>query len=110
MSDETANDESAVNAFLEILGVWLEKDVLPNVLEIEHADEYPTVMVEQMREFGLFGATIPQEYGGLGLSASSYSRIVETISGVWMSLTGVLNSHCLLYTSPSPRDRQKSRM
>ena len=53
-------------------------------------------MVEQMREFGLFGATIPEEYGGLGLSASSYAKIVEAISGVWISLTGVLNSHLMM--------------
>ena len=53
-------------------------------------------MVEQMREFGLFGATIPTEYGGLGLSTTVYAEIVTQISAVWMSLTGVLNSHLMM--------------
>ena len=75
---------------------WLERDVLPNVIELEHADAYPTEMVEQMREFGLFGATIPTEYGGLGLSTTVYAEIVTQISAVWMSLTGVLNSHLMM--------------
>jgi alkylation response protein AidB-like acyl-CoA dehydrogenase len=53
-------------------------------------------MVEQMREFGLFAATIPEEYGGLGLPASAYVRIVEAISRAWMSLTGVINTHLMV--------------
>lgn len=79
-----------------VLARWLERDVLPNVLELEHADAYPTAMVEQMREFGLFGATIPRAYGGLGLPTSVYAAIVTQISEVWMSLTGVLNSHLMM--------------
>ena len=93
---DTTHDEDATSAFIIVIEKWLEKDVLPNVLEFEHADKYPTAMVEQMREFGLFGVTIPEQYGGLGLSSASYSRIIETISGVWMSLTGVLNSHLMM--------------
>jgi alkylation response protein AidB-like acyl-CoA dehydrogenase len=69
---------------------------VPNVLELEHADEYPRAMVEQMREFGLFAATIPEEYGGLGLGASAYVRIVEAIARAWMSLTGVVNTHLMV--------------
>ena len=85
-----------MNQFSDVLARWLERDVLPNVIELDHADEYPTTMVEQMREFGLFGATIPTEYGGLGLSTSTYAEIVTQISAVWMSLTGVLNSHLMM--------------
>ena len=85
-----------MNQFSDVLARWLERDVLPNVIELDHADEYPTEMVEQMREFGLFGATIPTEYGGLGLSTSTYAEIVTQISAVWMSLTGVLNSHLMM--------------
>ena len=81
---------------LRVLRTWLERDVAPVVLELEHADEYPRALVEQMREFGLFGATIPPEYGGLGLRASEYARVVEEISRVWMSLTGVINSHLMM--------------
>ena len=84
------------DGFQTVLARWLERDVLPNVIELEHADAYPTEMVEQMREFGLFGATIPTEYGGLGLSTTVYAEIVTQISAVWMSLTGVLNSHLMM--------------
>src|ERR1700722_19053568 len=96
MADQVEHDDQETEALLDVIKKWLVKDVEPNILEFEHADRYPTEMVEQMREFGLFGATIPQEYGGLGLSVSRYARIVELISGVWMSLTGVLNSHLMM--------------
>ena len=75
---------------------WLERDVKPNVLKFDHDDAYPYEMVEQMKEMGLFGSTIPVEYGGLGLSATTYARIVEKISSVWMSLTGIFNSHLIM--------------
>ncbi len=81
---------------LEAINKWLDRDVRPHVLRLEHADEYPAEMVEQMKELGLFGATIPTEYGGLGLSATTYARIVETIASVWMSLTGIFNSHLIM--------------
>ncbi len=75
---------------------WLDRDVRPHVLELDHADEYPHAMVEQMKELGLFGATIPADYGGLGLSATTYARIIEKIASVWMSLSGILNSHLIM--------------
>ncbi len=81
---------------LSVLGRWLEKDVKPKVRDLEHADEYPTEMVEQLREFGLFGATIPEAFGGLGMSASTYARVVEMLSGVWISLSGIINSHLMM--------------
>jgi alkylation response protein AidB-like acyl-CoA dehydrogenase len=84
------------DAMLEALEGWLASEVVPQVMELEHADRYPHEMVEQMREFGLFAATIPEEYGGLGLSASTYVRIVEAISRAWMSLTGVINTHLMV--------------
>jgi alkylation response protein AidB-like acyl-CoA dehydrogenase len=92
---EVPHDDDA-EEILRVLRTWLERDVAPVVLELEHADEYPRALVEQMREFGLFGATIPTEYGGLGLRASQYARVVEEISRVWMSLTGVINSHLMM--------------
>src|SRR5579862_9101968 len=75
---------------------WLDRDVRPHVMALEHDDIYPAEMVEQMKALGLFGATIAPEYGGLGLSASIYARIVATISEVWMSLTGIFNSHLIM--------------
>ncbi|MCY4260359.1 MAG: acyl-CoA dehydrogenase family protein [Rhodobacteraceae bacterium] len=90
---ETTEQEDLI---LDALDRWLERDVRPHVLELEHADTYPHAMVEQMKGLGLFGATIPEAYGGLGLSATSYARIVERISTVWMSLSGIINSHLIM--------------
>src|SRR5689334_18913589 len=75
---------------------WLEREVRPNVMALEHADEWPERMVRQMTELGLFGATISPQYGGLGLSATLYAQIVARISEVWMSLTGIFNSHLMM--------------
>jgi len=81
---------------LDAIETWLDREVRPKVLELEHGDIYPAEMVEQMKELGLFGATISPDYGGLGLSARTYARIVMTISEVWMSLTGIFNSHLIM--------------
>jgi alkylation response protein AidB-like acyl-CoA dehydrogenase len=89
-----ANEEEA--ALLDAIDKWLNRDVRPHVLRLEHADEYPLEMVEQMKELGLFGATIAPEYGGLGLSATTYAKIVERIAEVWMSLSGIFNSHLIM--------------
>ncbi len=75
---------------------WIERDVRPIVREYDHADRYPIELVEQMKELGLFGATIGEEYGGLGLPAALYAEIVIRISSVWMSITGIFNSHLML--------------
>ena len=81
---------------LDAIDKWLERDVKPHVLRLDHADEYPFDMVEQMKELGLFGATIPEEYGGLGLSVVTYAMIIEKIAAVWMSISGILNSHLIM--------------
>jgi len=81
---------------LDAIAKWLERDVRPKARELEKRDEYPESMVETMKQLGLFGATIPQEYGGLGLPASTYAKIVAQISEVWMSLTGIFNSHLIM--------------
>jgi alkylation response protein AidB-like acyl-CoA dehydrogenase len=72
---------------------FVERDVLPVASDLEHADEYPTELVETMRELGLFGVTIPEEYGGLGLDLTTYALIQVELSRGWMSLSGVLNTH-----------------
>jgi alkylation response protein AidB-like acyl-CoA dehydrogenase len=92
----TIDDDAAIEPLLEVLERWLAVEVVPKVLELEHADQYPHAMVEQMREFGLFGATIPEEYGGLGLGAAAYVRVVEAVARAWMSLTGVVNTHLMV--------------
>ncbi|MBV1879472.1 MAG: acyl-CoA dehydrogenase family protein [Pseudomonadales bacterium] len=81
---------------LDAIAKWLDRDVKDKVLALEHADEYPHEMVEQMKSLGLFGATISQAYGGLGLPSSSYAKIVTMVSEVWMSLTGIFNSHLIM--------------
>jgi alkylation response protein AidB-like acyl-CoA dehydrogenase len=75
---------------------WLEREVKPHVAALERDDIWPSRMVEQMAKLGLFGATISPRYGGLGLSAGLYARIVARISEVWMSLTGIFNSHLMM--------------
>lgn len=89
----TAEDEEQI---LDAIDKFLERDVRPYVMEIEHADEYPIKMVEGMKALGLFGAIIPQEYGGLGLPTTTYARIVERVSEAWMSLSGIFNSHLIM--------------
>jgi alkylation response protein AidB-like acyl-CoA dehydrogenase len=72
---------------------FVERDVVPVASELEHADEYPTELVATMKELGLFGVTIPEEYGGLGLDLATYAQIQVELSRGWMSLSGVLNTH-----------------
>ena len=93
MNDISEADERLI---LDAIARWLQNDVKPHVMEMEHDDVYPHDMVEQMREFGLFGATISPEFGGLGLSAGIYSKIVTMISEEWMSLSGIFNSHLMM--------------
>ena len=81
---------------LEAIDRWVERSVRPVVREFDHADRYPARIVEEMRELGLFGATIPAEYGGLGLAAATYAEIVMRIAAVWMAITGIFNSHLML--------------
>ena len=93
MLDGMSQDDTMM---IDSIDRWLARDVKPHVLRLDHADEYPHEMVEQMKEMGLFGATIPQEFGGLGLRASTYVRIVERIAETWMSLSGIINSHLIM--------------
>ncbi len=91
--DEAAEEERMM---LDAIEKWLEQKVKPVAMQLEHDDEYPTDLVEDMKELGLFGALIDPEYGGLGLSASTYARIVTRIAEEWMSLTGIFNSHLMM--------------
>jgi alkylation response protein AidB-like acyl-CoA dehydrogenase len=88
-----ADEDSQI---LDMIERWVARELKPIVREYDHDDRYPAHIVEQMKELGLFGATISPEYGGLGLSAATYARIVMSISSVWMSITGIINSHLML--------------
>jgi alkylation response protein AidB-like acyl-CoA dehydrogenase len=92
---EAAEHERLV---LDTVDRFLAAEVRPHVRALEHDDVYPAEIVDKMKALGLFGCTIPQEHGGLGLSTATYARIVERISSVWMSLAGVINSHLILAT------------
>ncbi len=74
---------------------WVRREVTPGASALEHADEYPEEWVGRMREFGLFGARVPQDYGGLGLDTLTYARVMEELSYGWMSLAGVVNTHTI---------------
>lgn len=87
-------DEEA--ALLDGIDRWVERAVRPVVMHHDHEDLWPAELVEQMRDMGLFGATISQQYGGLGLPASTYAKIVMRISSVWMALSGIFNSHLMM--------------
>jgi len=89
-------DPEEERAILDAIRKWLDKDVRPHVMKLEHDDVWPAEMVEQMKAFGLFGAVIDPKWGGLGLSASTYAKVVTAISEVWMSLTGIFNSHLMM--------------
>ncbi|HET7355167.1 MAG TPA: acyl-CoA dehydrogenase family protein, partial [Nocardioidaceae bacterium] len=75
---------------------FVQDKILPVATDLEHKDEYPTEIVEGMKELGLFGLTIPEEYGGLGESLLTYALVVEQISRGWMSVSGIVNTHFIV--------------
>jgi alkylation response protein AidB-like acyl-CoA dehydrogenase len=96
MNVRAAIDPAEEAALIDSIDKWVARELKPIVKEYDHADRYPTHIVEQMKELGLFGATVSAEYGGLGLPASTYAKIIMNISSVWMSITGIVNSHLML--------------
>jgi len=81
---------------LDTVERFLARDVAPYAQKLEAADEYPEEIVARMKEMGLFGAVIGEEYGGLGLSAATYAKVIERIARVWMSVSGIINSHLIM--------------
>src|SRR5207302_5529929 len=88
----TPADTEQDTLILDSLGRFLDREVKPHVHALEHDDIYPADIVEGMKALGLFGATIGADYGGLGLAAPAYAKIVERVSSVWMSLVRILAS------------------
>ena len=87
---------------IKLVREFVEEQIIPVAQELEAKDEYPTEIVEAMKEMGIFGLMIPEEYGGLGESLLTYALCVEEIARGWMSVSGIINTHfivCLLYTS-----------
>jgi len=93
---QPAADDGQEALILQSVDRFLERDVRPVVHALEAADTYPAEIVEKLKTLGLFGATIAPEFGGLGLPAVTYARIVERMSAVWMSVPGFFNSHLIM--------------
>ncbi|WP_462188324.1 MULTISPECIES: acyl-CoA dehydrogenase family protein [unclassified Frankia] len=81
---------------LAAVRTFVDKEILPHANDLEHRDEYPEDIIEAMKEMGLFGITIPEEYGGLGESLLTYALVVEEIARGWMSVSGVINTHFIV--------------
>src|SRR5438874_9236893 len=98
-------------AIIEMVHQFADEQILPNAEHYDHEDTFPEPIVEQMKELGLFGVTIPEEYGGMGLDLTTYAMIVEELSRGWISISGVINTHFigsyLLMKFGSDEQRQK---
>ena len=75
---------------------FVDREVIPNTHRLEQEDEYPFALIEKLKELGVFSATIPEAYGGLGLDFLTYVQIIEELSRGWMSLAGIVNTHILV--------------
>ncbi len=93
LADDRTQQATLILASVDRL---IERDVRPHAHALEAADAYPAEIVARLKDFGMFGATIAPEYGGLGLSALTYAQIVERFSAVWMSVAGIFNSHLIM--------------
>jgi alkylation response protein AidB-like acyl-CoA dehydrogenase len=80
-------------AIIEMVRQFVDEQIIPNAEHYDAKDEYPEAIVEQMKELGLFGVTIPEEHGGMGLDLTTYTMIVEELSRGWISISGVINTH-----------------
>ncbi len=103
-------------AICEMVRQFADEQILPNAEHFDHEDEFPAEIVEQMKELGLFGVTIPEEYGGMGLDLTTYCMIVEELSRGWISISGIINTHfigsylLMKYGTEEQKDRYLPRM
>jgi alkylation response protein AidB-like acyl-CoA dehydrogenase len=99
-------------AICEMVRQFADEQILPNAEHYDHEDEFPEPIVEQMKELGLFGVTIPEEYGGMGLDLTTYAMIVEELSRGWISISGVINTHFIVayMIAQHGTDEQKQRL
>ena len=88
--EEKTDEQQAIT---EMVRQFADEQILPNAEHFDHEDEFPTEIVAQMKELGLFGVTIPEEYGGMGLDLTTYVMIVEELSRGWISISGIINTH-----------------
>ena len=103
-------------AILEMVRQFVDDQIIPNAEHYDSKDEYPEPIVEALKELGLFGITIPEEYGGLGLDLTTYVMVVEELSRGWISISGVINTHfigsylLLKYGTQEQKDKYLPRM
>jgi len=109
---QTADLTDVQKEILSTVRDFVDKEILPNATELEHADSYPEAIVKGMADMGLFGLTIPEEYGGLGESLLTYALVVEQIARGWMSVSGVINTHFIVayLVMQHGSDEQKQRL
>jgi alkylation response protein AidB-like acyl-CoA dehydrogenase len=91
-------DPDVRHEIVETVRRFVAKEVIPVASDMEHADRFPAEIVDQMRDLGLFGVTIPEAYGGLGLDLLTYIGVIEELAYGWMSLTGIINTHTMAAT------------
>ncbi|HEV7471904.1 MAG: Butyryl-CoA dehydrogenase [Pseudonocardia sp.] len=108
---QTAGLTDIQEEILSTVKTFVDKEIIPHATALEHADAYPQDIVDGMKEMGLFGLTIPEEYGGLGESLLTYALVVEQIARGWMSVSGVINTHFIvaymLMHHGTPAQKQK---
>ena len=93
MAIATTDRTDEQKAICEMVRQFADEQIIPNAEHYDHEDEFPEPIVEQMKELGLFGVTIPEEYGGMGLDLTTYAMIVEELSRGWISISGIVNTH-----------------
>ena len=93
---QTAGLSDVQREILSTVRTFVDKEIIPHAQALEHADEYPADIVEAMKGIGMFGITIPEQYGGLGESLLTYALVVEEIARGWMSVSGVINTHFIV--------------
>src|SRR3954463_6565797 len=93
---QTADLTDIQQEILSTVRSFVDKEIIPNAQALEHADEYPTEIVAGLKELGIFGLTIPEEYDGLGESLLTYALAVEEIARGWMSVSGIINTHFIV--------------
>ena len=93
---QTADLTDIQQEILSTVRTFVDKEIIPHAQALEHADEYPQEIVDGLKELGIFGLMIPEEYGGLGESLLTYALVVEEIARGWMSVSGVINTHFIV--------------
>ncbi|MFL6095713.1 MAG: acyl-CoA dehydrogenase family protein, partial [Blastococcus sp.] len=93
---QTADLTDIQREILSTVRSFVDKEIIPHAQELEHGDIYPQEIVDGLKELGIFGLTIPEEFGGLGESLLTYALVVEEIARGWMSVSGVINTHFIV--------------